>query len=142
MDSIKAAGTDQRRIVRLGMRLGAEPPVDKGAAAPASLEQLRSEQVEVLTHASEISAKQYNAGLISFSEMNNCMKALTEAKLDASKTARERAEILAASVAAAKLAETLADAKFKAGLATELEHLEARSYRLKLQIMEAGEQRH
>ena len=108
-------------------------PTDAPEGRPGALT-LRQERLATLRKARDIADRMLAAGTGSFDQLDRVNHMLLDAELASATTQKERIDILNAAVKDAEKQEALSEQRAKSGLGTALEPLEARAYRLGLQI--------
>jgi outer membrane protein TolC len=103
------------------------------------LVKLQQEQVATLREASNVANQLFAHGLCPVSDADRINHMLAEAELDAAASPQERVQILQKAIDAAKKQEDLASKQAKAGVANALAPLEAKSYRLGLEVKLSAE---
>ena len=104
------------------------------AKSSTELAKLQQEQVATLREASNLASQLFAHGLCTVSDSDRINHLLIEAELDAATSPQERVQILKKAVDAAKQQEELASQQAQAGVATALAVLEAKLYRLGLEV--------
>lgn len=104
------------------------------AAPPQDVLKLQGEQIDTLREATKMADELLAQGVGSVSDANRLNHMLVDAQLSSAATGKTRTRILQEAIAAAKKEEQIADQQAKAGLGTALAPLEAKSYRLGLEI--------
>jgi outer membrane protein TolC len=124
-------------IVLLVSRSSAQPaPAEANASRDVS--KLQEERLATLREAAKFAAELYARGVGSLDQVNRCNQLLLDAELE-SAAGKQRIEILQNAVTSAKRAEEMATQQYQAGMTTQLAALEAKAYRLRLEIELAKE---
>ena len=113
-----------------------DPNVSKPAADVVKLQQ---ERIATLREASKLATDLFAQGGGSADDVWRCEQALFEAQLEAAALAKERVQILQNAVESAKRQESFKSKQADAGLVTGLAPLEAKAYRLRMEIKLAHE---
>jgi outer membrane protein TolC len=95
---------------------------------------LRQERVTTLRKAGDIVERLFASGTGTFEQVERTDRQLVDAELALATTPAQRADILNNAFRHAEKQEAVAQQRVKAGLATTLESLEAKAYRLSLEI--------
>ena len=106
---------------------------DAPAARPA-VAALRQERLATLRQARDVADKHFAGGMGTLEEVERVDHLLVDAELALAATPKERSEILNNSIKDARKQEALSQKRVQAGLATTLDSLEAKAYRLGLEI--------
>lgn len=113
------------------VRSVAAAPAD---VAPAQVAELRQQRIAALREGSDAAARMFAQGLMTAAEVSRWERELLEAELESAASADERVPILRKALDAAKAHEELATRNHRAGVAPSLAVLEARAYRLRVEI--------
>ena len=103
-------------------------------AAPPELAKLQQEQIATLREACGIASKMFASGTGSVADADRLNHMLVEAELAAAASAQDRGRILQDALIAAKKQEDIASQQAKLGVATVLAPLEAKAYRLGIEM--------
>lgn len=130
-------------VALCALAVGHWPTAPAASAAPAAAEApgdrpavatLRQERVATLREAHDVAAKMFASGLGSFEQVARVNHLLVDAELASATTPVARAEILNNAIKDARKQEAMSEQRVKTGTATVLESLEAKAYRLGLEI--------
>lgn len=103
------------------------------------LVKLQQEQVATLREASEVAGQLFAHGVGSIADVNRLNRMLVDAELKSATSHNERVSILQDALAAAKKQEEFASQQAQAGVASALAPLEAKAYRLGIEVSLAEE---
>jgi outer membrane protein TolC len=112
----------------------AAQPAPGETNAPGDVNKLQEERIATLRDAAKLATELYARGMSTPEEVNRCNQQLVEAELDAATSGKQRVEILQNAFTDARRAEELATQQYQAGLITQLGRLEAKAYRLRMEI--------
>ena len=122
-------------------RAAAGPPAqadqaDKTAVTDGQTElsKLEQEHVATLRKGANMAEQMFAHGLGAIADVNRLNQSLVEAELKYAKSSKERASILQDELTTAKKQEELASRQAAAGIATVLAPVEAKAYRLGIEI--------
>jgi predicted metal-dependent HD superfamily phosphohydrolase len=102
--------------------------------ASSELAKLQQEQIASLREASKMADEMLTHGIGSVSDADRLNHMLVDAELDAATSAEGRIQTLQGAIAAAKKEEGIVSQQVELGVATVMASLEAKSYRLGLEI--------
>lgn len=134
------------RVLLLGLGVAAggiyaarQPSASQAAPAEApevrpAVVTLRQERVATLQSARDIADRMFASGIGTFEQVERMSRLLVDAQLALAATQKERADILSNAVKDAEKQEAMSEQRVKSGTATALESLEAKAYRLGLEI--------
>ena len=144
LSSRKFAAVFSLFILTTGLCLLEMPSRTQADPGPASkspeIEKLQQEQIATLREASDMSQKMFEVGKrFLLGEANRLNHMFIEASLTAAPTLKDKSQILQDALTAARKREDLSTARAKAGIGTVLEPVEAKAYRLGIEIKIAEE---
>ncbi|HEY2589538.1 MAG TPA: hypothetical protein VGI81_27575 [Tepidisphaeraceae bacterium] len=117
----------------------AAPAVADTPTAPPAVAALRQERLATLREARDTADELFAGGTGTFEHVQQVHRLLLDAELAMAATPKARAEILDNAIKVARKQEALSQKRVAAGVATTLETLEAKAYRLGLEIRLAEE---
>jgi outer membrane protein TolC len=107
------------------------------AAAPDTrpdVATLRQERLATLREAGDIAERQYASGTGTYEQVERVDRMLIDAEVAAANTPKQAAEILNNAVKRARQQESIARKRLEAGAVTALDSLEAKAFRLSLEL--------
>lgn len=114
--------------------IGRAPAAPADAEPRPSVVTLRQERLATLREAKNIAERQYASGIGTFEQVERVGHRVIESELALATTPAQRSQILTNAVKEARNQEALAQKRLQAGTATAVESLEAKAYRLDLEI--------
>jgi outer membrane protein TolC len=130
-------------ILTTGICLLKTPSRTQADPGPASkspeIAKLQQEQIATLRQACDLSEKMFEVGTASLGEANRLNHMFVEASINAAPSPKDKSQILQDALTAAKKKEDLSTTRAKAGIGTVLEPVEAKAYRLGIEIKIAEE---
>ena len=113
---------------------GREVRADEKPAAKDNLKALLEDRLDTTKKIQEIALKMYAQGSGSYTQVHEAQVAVLEARLDLCVSKEERLKVLELMLTQAKEWEKVVAARHAAGLASPLEPLNAKAYRLEREI--------